>query len=89
MSIKIFLLILGFMLIRIVEAMGKIILEIPLAVSLFVDGLLYTKKKKKKKSILRWDIRKWDFIEWMLDLENYFDYREIHEEQKWDLYQIN
>ena len=48
MSIKIFLLILGFMLIRIVEAMGKIILEIPLAVSLFVDGLLYTKKKKKK-----------------------------------------
>ena len=80
MSIKIFLLILGFMLIRIVEAMGKIILEIPLAVSLFVDGLLYT--KKKKISILRWDIRKWDFIEWMLDLENYFDYREIHEEQK-------
>ena len=79
MSIKIFLLILGFMLIRIVEAMGKIILEIPLAVSLFVDGLLYT---KKKKSILRWDIRKFDFIEWMLDLENYFDYREIHEEQK-------
>ena len=59
--------------------MGKIILEIPLAVSLFVDGLLYT---KKKKSILRWDIRKFDFIEWMLDLENYFDYREIHEEQK-------
>ena len=60
--------------------MGKITLEIPLAVSLFVDGLLYT--KKKKISILRWDIRKWDFIEWMLDLENYFDYREIHEEQK-------
>ena len=80
MSIKIFLLILGFTLIRIVEAMGKITLEIPLAVSLFVDGLLYT--KKKKISILRWDIRKWDFIEWMLDLENYFDYREIHEEQK-------
>ena len=75
------------MLIRIVEVMGKIILEISL-VSLFVDRLLYT-KKKKKKSILRWDIRKWDFIEWILDLENYFDYREIHEEQKWDLYQIN
>ena len=72
--------ILGFMLIRIVEVMGKIILEISL-VSLFVDRLLYT-KKKKKKSILRWDIRKWDFIEWILDLENYFDYREIHEEQK-------
>ena len=69
------------MLIRIVEVMGKIILEISL-VSLFVDRLLYTKKKKKKKSILSWDIRKWDFIEWMLDLENYFDYREIHEEQK-------
>ena len=68
------------MLIRIVEVMGKIILEISL-VSLFVDRLLYT-KKKKKKSILRWDIRKWDFIEWILDLENYFDYREIHEEQK-------
>ena len=82
MSIKIFLLILGFTLIRIVEAMGKIILEIPLAVSLFVDGLLYTQKKKKKNSILRWDIRKWDFIEWILDLKNYFDYREIHEEQK-------
>ena len=73
--------ILGFMLIRIVEVMGKIILEISL-VSLFVDRLLYTKKKKKKKSILRWDIHKWDFIEWILDLENYFDYREIHEEQK-------
>ena len=69
------------MLIRIVEVMGKIILEISL-VSLFVDRLLYTKKKKKKKSILRWDIHKWDFIEWILDLENYFDYREIHEEQK-------
>ena len=68
------------MLIRIVEVIGKIILEISL-VSLFVDRLLYT-KKKKKKSILRWDIHKWDFIEWILDLENYFDYREIHEEQK-------
>ena len=32
--------------------MGKIILEIPLAVSLFVDGLLYTKKKKKKNPSL-------------------------------------
>ena len=47
-----------------------------------MDCYIPKTKAKKKKSILRWDIRKWDFIKWILDLENYFDYREIHEEQK-------